>query len=107
MLLPMTLPTAMSRSPRRPAINEAATSGREVPAATTVSPMTRSESPAQRARAVAPVTMYRAPRRSTPRPTITSAAWVTQWLRQPQDPTGLGATVVCPDRIAAPTNHTR
>jgi hypothetical protein len=41
-LLPTTLPTAMSRSPRTAAMTEVATSGSEVPAATMVSPTTTS-----------------------------------------------------------------
>ena len=41
MQLPTTLPTAMSRSPLRMAINDVATSGSPVPAATTVNAKTR------------------------------------------------------------------
>ena len=40
MLLPTTLPTAISRSPRRVATMDVANSGREVPMATMVKPMT-------------------------------------------------------------------
>jgi hypothetical protein len=44
-LLPTTLPTAMSRSPLMAAIMLVATSGMLVPAATMVRPMTRSLTP--------------------------------------------------------------
>ncbi|MNG01939.1 hypothetical protein D3C84_849410 [compost metagenome] len=44
-LLPITLPTAISRSPRSAAINEVANSGRDVPMATMVRPMIRSDNP--------------------------------------------------------------
>jgi hypothetical protein len=44
-LLPTTLPTAMSRSPLMAAMMEVATSGMEVPAATMVRPITRSLTP--------------------------------------------------------------
>ncbi|MNY15525.1 hypothetical protein D3C86_1487440 [compost metagenome] len=44
-LLPITLPTAISRSPRNAAINEVASSGREVLTATMVKPMIRSDKP--------------------------------------------------------------
>ena len=48
-LLPMTLPTETPTLPRRRATTETANSGAEVPAATTVPPMTHSEMPAARA----------------------------------------------------------
>ena len=54
-LLPITLPTAISRSPRIVAMTEAATSGAEVPAATMVRPITSSETPSERAKAMAAV----------------------------------------------------
>ena len=74
MLLPTTLPTAMSRSPRRAAITEVATSGSDVPAAITVRPMTSSDTPRARARTTAPSTMKRAPTTSSPSPPSVSAA---------------------------------
>ena len=45
MLLPTTLPTAMSRSPLIVASTDVASSGSDVPAATIVRPITSSESP--------------------------------------------------------------
>ena len=53
-LLPITLPRAMSRSPLIVAATEAATSGRLVPTATMVNPMINSETPRLRAISVAP-----------------------------------------------------
>ena len=45
MLLPTTLPTAISRSPRMAATMEVTTSGKEVPTATMVKPMINSLTP--------------------------------------------------------------
>ncbi|MCY1441001.1 hypothetical protein D9M71_572980 [compost metagenome] len=52
-LLPITLPTAISRSPRIAAINEVASSGSEVLTATMVRPMIRSDKPRSVATATA------------------------------------------------------
>ncbi|MNN41804.1 hypothetical protein D3C81_1559440 [compost metagenome] len=52
-MLPITLPTAMSRSPRIAAINEVASSGSEVLTATMVRPMIRSDNPRSVATATA------------------------------------------------------
>ncbi|MNR30276.1 hypothetical protein D3C85_1477230 [compost metagenome] len=54
MLLPTTLPTAMSRSPLQAAMIEVATSGSEVPAAMMVRPITSSDRPSALARVTAP-----------------------------------------------------
>lgn len=56
MLEPTRLPTAMSRSPRRAAMMLVASSGSEVPTATTVSPTMSSLIPSAVAMFVAPVT---------------------------------------------------
>ena len=75
MLLPITLPTAISRSPLIAAEREAATSGNEVPAATMVSPITNSLIPSSRANPVAASTSHREPKMSNANPPITSAIW--------------------------------
>ncbi|MEM6655215.1 MAG: hypothetical protein AAF596_05370 [Planctomycetota bacterium] len=54
MLLPTTLPTARSRFPLRTAASDAASSGSEVPIATTVRPITRSVMPASFASSTQP-----------------------------------------------------
>ena len=75
MLLPTTLPTAMSRSPRIAARTEVATSGSDVPAATMVRPITSSlrpsTAPAHRPRR--PASAPRAPA-GQPAPTISDSA---------------------------------
>ncbi len=68
MLLPTTLPTAMSRSPRMLATTDVATSGSDVPAATIVRPMMRSLTPSVRASVTAPSTSHCAPHTSNPSP---------------------------------------
>ena len=57
MLEPITLPTAMSASLRMAATSEVASSGSDVPTATTVRPMTTWDTPRQVATATAPCTM--------------------------------------------------
>jgi hypothetical protein len=59
-LLPTTLPTAMSRSPLTAAITEVATSGIEVPAATMVRPITTSLTPSALANTTAAAPALRA-----------------------------------------------
>ncbi len=81
-LLPTTLPTAMSRSPRSVATIDVATSGSEVPAATIVRPMTRSETPSARANPVAASTSQSAPRISSASPATTSSTWTDQCRSQ-------------------------
>ncbi len=71
MLLPTTLPTARSRSPRRTAMTETASSGREVPTATTVRPTTRLLTPIAEATLTAPSTSREAPATSSPTPAAT------------------------------------
>ena len=71
MLLPTTFPTAMSLCPRMLAMMEVATSGREVPAATTVRPITSSLIPNARAISDAPFTIQRPPSTSSASPTTT------------------------------------
>jgi hypothetical protein len=56
MFEPTTLPTAMSLCPRIAAISEVASSGREVPTAMMVRPITRSLMPNRRATPTAPST---------------------------------------------------
>ena len=86
MLLPTALPTAMSRSPRQAAITEAATSGRDVPNATTVRPITSSLTPRVRAKAVALSTRSRPPRPSSTRPRRTRAACTARPRARPAAP---------------------
>ena len=71
-LLPMTLPTAMSRSPLMAAAIEVATSGSEVPAATMVSPITRSLTPSALANVTAASTSHCDPSTRAARPASTS-----------------------------------
>ena len=63
------LPMAMSALPFRAAVTEVTSSGREVPRATMVRPMKRSDRPTMRARAVAASTAMSAPQTMTARPT--------------------------------------
>jgi hypothetical protein len=72
-LLPMTLPTAMSRSPRSVAMSEVATSGREVPAATMVRPITISLRPRTLAKAHRGITSQLAPSTSSTSPPAISS----------------------------------
>ena len=74
MPLPSTLPTAISRSPRRAAITDVATSGSEVPAATMVRPITSGLTPSIVAKVVAASTSQREPSTSIARPTTISAS---------------------------------
>jgi len=68
MLLPTTLPTAMSRSPRKLATTEVTTSGNEVPVAMIVNPMTNSLTPHAEANVTAPPTNHLAPKPSPTKP---------------------------------------
>ena len=68
MLLPTTLPTAMSRSPRRVAMSDVATSGIDVPAATMVRPTMKLADTEAVAIATAPSTSHDEPSTSNPRP---------------------------------------
>ena len=72
MFEPTTLPIAMSPSPWTAATVVAASSGRLVPKATTVSPITASEMPKSRAMTTAPSTRAHAPPASRVRPARTS-----------------------------------
>ena len=81
-LLPITLPTAMSRSPRIAAMIEVATSGIDVPAAMMVRPITRSLTPRARAKATAESTSQSEPSTSSPRPATISSTCTAQWLSQ-------------------------
>jgi hypothetical protein len=74
MLLPTTLPIAMSRSPRMPATSDVASSGSEVPPATMVSPISNSLTPSQRDKSTAPWTNQPAPKTNNTRPATTEAA---------------------------------
>src|SRR5690606_34926388 len=71
MLLPTTLPTAISRCPLILATTEVTTSGSEVPAATMVNPITASLTPQAVAISTALCTSQRAPHTSNARPPIT------------------------------------
>ena len=79
-LLPTTFPTAMSRSPRKAATTEVATSGSEVPAATIVSPMISSETPKCLAICTAPSTRNFEPITRPPTPTRIRPTLTAQWL---------------------------
>ena len=81
-LLPTTLPTAISRSPRSAATMEVAISGIEVPIATTVRPITRSLMPNTRATDTAASTSQSAPCTSNTRPTTIRASCTLQWRSQ-------------------------
>ncbi|EZP44973.1 hypothetical protein BW35_00342 [Micrococcus luteus] len=70
-LLPTTLPTARSRSPRRTAMMDVASSGSDVPTATTVSPTTRLLTPNVVAMFTAPSTSSVAPATSDATPSST------------------------------------
>lgn len=71
MLEPMTFPTAMSFSPLNAATMEVASSGRLVPMATIVSPMTASETWNSLAISTEPLTKSLAPPMSNATPPIT------------------------------------
>jgi len=71
--LPITLPTAMSRSPLRLAMIDAATSGSDVPAATIVRPMTTTLTPIVRANWTAAETIACEPATSSTSPTPINA----------------------------------
>ena len=73
-LLPTIFPTAISVSPLRSATIEVASSGRDVPMATTVSPITRLLTPNAVAMLTAPVTKSCAPRTSKPIPARSKSA---------------------------------
>lgn len=76
-LLPTTLPIAMPGFPFRAAATEVASSGREVPQATMVSPMTASLTPNALAISDAPLTKRSPPNMSAARPAmINSDAFV-------------------------------
>ena len=77
-LLPITLPTAMSRSPRTAAVTEVATSGIDVPAAMIVRPMTRSLTPSARANATAASTSQFEPSTSSASPATISSTCTAQ-----------------------------
>ncbi len=72
MLLPRMLPMVMPASPRMLAVTLTASSGREVPNATTVRPMARSETCRRRASAEAPLTNRSAPLITITNPTAMS-----------------------------------
>ncbi|MNT09292.1 hypothetical protein D3C72_1440700 [compost metagenome] len=74
----MTLPTAISRSPRRAAISEVAISGSEVQTATTVRPMTRSDKPRSSATSTAASSNRWPARLNRPRPVSINSTLVTQ-----------------------------
>src|SRR6187551_1148975 len=71
-LLPTTLPTAISRSPLTVATTEVTTSGKEVPAATIVKPITASLTPHAVASSTALCTNQRAPNTNNVNPPITN-----------------------------------
>ena len=75
MLLPTTLPTAISRSPRMVATIDVTTSGNEVPAATIVRPITASLTPQAVASATALSTNNRAPKPNSARPPTTNSTF--------------------------------
>ncbi len=77
MLLPTTLPTAMSRSPRSAAVIDVATSGSDVPAATIVRLTVTSSTPAQRANATAPSTSQFEPITSIASPASTKPTFTS------------------------------
>ena len=81
-LLPIALPTAMSRSPRSAASTEVATSGSDVPAAMIVRPMIRSLTPSARANATELLTSHSEPSTSRPRPAAISSSCTDQWRSQ-------------------------
>ena len=67
MLLPTMLPTAMSPCRRRTGMTEVTSSGKQVPTATTVNPITASEIPAAAANPTS--------RRQIPMPGTLRSAW--------------------------------
>ncbi|OHE88173.1 MAG: hypothetical protein A2579_09900 [Lysobacterales bacterium RIFOXYD1_FULL_69_11] len=72
-LLPTMLPTAMSRSPRTTASTLVAISGKEVPMATTVRPMTSSLTPMAVAMLTAPSTSHCEPSTRTASPATSTS----------------------------------
>lgn len=78
-LLPTTLPTASSPFPPAADIMLIASSGAEVPNATTVSPTTRSEIPILRAMAEEPSVSQLAPKRIRARPPIRNKMLKNIW----------------------------
>ncbi len=74
MLLPTTLPIAMSGRPLVTAPTDTAISGALVPSATIVSPTTSGERPSDSAMREAPRTSSSAPATSAPRPRTNSSA---------------------------------
>ena len=77
MLLPITLPTAMSAWPAQAELRPTASSGELVPNATTVRPTTRGEMPSAIASRDAPRTSSSAPASSTANPAASSPIAVT------------------------------
>ena len=71
---PTILPMAISDCFRNAAINEVASSGKDVPTATTVSPINASDTPKVRAIVTAPSTMKRAPNINATSPPITQTS---------------------------------
>ena len=86
MFEPTTLPTDRSGCPPTAAMTLTTSSGSEVPAATTVSPITAGVRPATRASATAPRTRSSPPAASTRRPSSTrpsavSTGFAREWGR--------------------------
>ena len=82
MFEPTTLPMAMSPLPRKDATREVESSGRLVPTATTVRPMTASLTLRARARITAPSTKRTPPPIRAPRPTATRVSWTSKLPRR-------------------------
>ena len=100
MLLPMTLPRAMSDLPPSPAWTVTASSGALVPNATTVRPTTRGVTPKTVARRAAPRTRISAPamRRPAPRAKRISVVVSIPLQRQEKnhhDATRRGGLAIC------------
>ena len=93
---PTTLPIAMSDCFRKAATTLVASSGRLVPAATTVRPITASDTPQDFAKAVAPSTNSCEPRIKTPSPTKRTAVSMSQ-LFDSKGGTSISAPSVLPD----------
>ena len=87
---PRTLPTPISVWPLRAATTEVASSGREVPNATTVSPTSASETPNRRARSTPPMTNISEPPIRIAIPTAVSAKW------RGSVPATTAGSVLCP-----------
>ena len=98
-LLPTTLPTAMSRSPFSAAARLVATSGMLVPAATMVRPMTRSLTPSALAKFTEACTRKSEPNTSAARPAPISASCTTS--RSSQAPASAGLTSAAYSSCAA------